>query len=34
MDIQKAGACEFHTPTDKFLRMLRKESEKDENIYG
>lgn len=32
--IEKAAVCDFHTPTEKFLKVLRKESKKDEKIYG
>lgn len=33
-EISSATVCDFHMPTDKFLKMIRKESQKDEKIYG
>ena len=32
-EIGKAAVCDFHTPTDKFLKIMKQESYKDEKIY-
>lgn len=32
--IEKAAVCDFHMPTDKFLKNLISEGKKDEKVYG
>jgi hypothetical protein len=34
IELGKAAVCDFHTETDKFLKILKEENEKDEKIYG
>lgn len=33
-ELKKAAVCDFYTPTDKFLKIVKKEAEREDKIYG